>query len=203
MLYTTLPVPYTVGMDSVSSSGGGAVPGPAADAGRIVPFFAALCLFLSAVEYAIPKPLPFLRLGLANLPLLLALPKLRSRHILLLVLLKTVGQGIISGTLFSYVSAFSVAGSCASAAGMILVYHVFIRNRSKPLLGFTGVSLTGALCSNGAQLLLARYLLFGSATRYIAPVLLCTGTVTGLLLGLFASQFAARSRWYASLEGAS
>ena len=186
-------------MDSVSSSGGGAVPGPAADAGRIVPFFAALCLFLSAVEYAIPKPLPFLRLGLANLPLLLALPKLRIRHILLLVLLKTVGQGIISGTLFSYVSAFSVAGSCASATGMILVYYVFIRNRSKPLLGFIGVSLTGALCSNGAQLLLARYLLFGGATRYIAPVLLCTGTVTGLLLGLFAS----RSRWYASLEGAS
>lgn len=40
---------------------------------RLVAFFAALCLFLVAVEYAIPKPLPFLRLGLTNLPVILSL----------------------------------------------------------------------------------------------------------------------------------
>ena len=35
-------------------------------------WFGALCFFLSAMEYMIPKPLPFLRLGLANLPIMLA-----------------------------------------------------------------------------------------------------------------------------------
>ena len=34
---------------------------------------AAICLFLAGIEYMIPRPLPFLRIGLANLPLLLAL----------------------------------------------------------------------------------------------------------------------------------
>lgn len=39
----------------------------------LVPVFGALCFFLSAIEFVIPKPLPFLRIGLANVPLILAL----------------------------------------------------------------------------------------------------------------------------------
>src|SRR5574344_318813 len=87
-----------------------------------VSFFAGLCLFLSAVEYAIPKPLPFMRIGLANLPILLALPKLRGRDIFLLVVLKIAGQALISGTLFSYVFVFSAAGSLSSALVMFILY---------------------------------------------------------------------------------
>lgn len=166
---------------------------------RTVPFFAALCLFLSAIEYAIPKPLPFLRLGLANLPILLALPKLRFRSVCVLVLLKTVGQGFISGTLFSYVFLFSAAGSAASAFGMSLVYYALVFRRTRPYAGFVGISLCGALCSNAAQILLARFVLFGEGVRYVAPVLLCTGAVTGLLLGLFAEKFTAVSNWYGSV----
>ncbi|MDE6773691.1 MAG: Gx transporter family protein, partial [Treponemataceae bacterium] len=72
-------------------------------------------MFLAAVEYAVPKPLPFLRLGLTNLPVILSLQKMRRRETLLLVLLKIVGQGILPGTIFSYVFVFSAAGSIASA----------------------------------------------------------------------------------------
>ena len=68
---------------------------------RLLPFLAALCLFLAAVEYAIPKPLPFLRLGLANLPVIVALFVLPTRDIYKLILLKIMGQAIITGTLFS------------------------------------------------------------------------------------------------------
>lgn len=170
------------------------------DEHRVV-FFAALCLFLSAVEYAIPKPLPFLRLGLANLPVLLSLPKLSKKNIALLVFMKTLGQGLISGTLFSYVFVFSSAGSFASALGMGIFYYLFVYKKDNPFIGFVGLSLVGALCNNMAQLVVAQYMIFGAGTLYIAPLLLCTGTVTGLLLGLFAEKFAKTSRWYASLEG--
>ena len=163
-------------------------------------FFAALCLFLSVVEYAIPKPLPFLRLGLANLPVLLSFPKLRKKNIVLLVFMKTVGQGLISGTLFSYVFVFSAAGSFASALGMGSFYYLFVYKKSNPVMGFVGLSLIGALCNNMAQLVVAQYMIFGAGTLYIAPLLLCTGTVTGLLLGLFAAKFTHVSRWYSSLE---
>lgn len=159
-----------------------------------IAFFTALCLFLAAVEYAIPKPLPFLRLGLANLPIILSLAKMRRRDTLLLILCKVLGQGIITGTLFSYVFLFSAAGSLSSGLVMLALHSLCGRHISA-----AGLSLAGALANNAAQLVLARFILFGTNVRFIAPVLLVTGFVTGLLLGIFAEQFMRKSRWYASL----
>ena len=61
---------------------------------KLLPFLAALCLFLAAVEYAVPKPLPFLRLGLANLPVIVALFVMPTRDIYKLILLKIIGQAL-------------------------------------------------------------------------------------------------------------
>ena len=55
----------------------------------------AFCLFLSAVEYMIPKPLPFTRIGLANLPLMLAVDILPFPAFLLLICVKIIGQALI------------------------------------------------------------------------------------------------------------
>jgi uncharacterized membrane protein len=164
---------------------------------KLISFFSALCLFLSAVEYAIPKPLPFLRLGLANLPVLLSLGKMRCRDTFLLVLLKILGQGFISGTLFSYIFVFSAAGSFASAIAMVGLWSLFKHTK---LLGTVGLSLAGALANNAAQLIVAQFMLFGSNTKYIAPVLLITGTVTGTALGICADMFINQSTWYSSLK---
>ncbi|MDR3312347.1 MAG: Gx transporter family protein [Spirochaetaceae bacterium] len=162
---------------------------------RLVPFLAALALFLSTLEYLIPKPLPILRLGLANLPLLLALAKLRAPDYFLLALLKVLGQALVSGTLFSYVFLFSAAGTFAASAAMWVLYHI----AGTSLVGFIGLSVAGALGNNAAQIALGRFFLFGEGTRYIAPVLLIAGTVTGVGLGLFAERFTAMSKWYAAL----
>jgi heptaprenyl diphosphate synthase len=64
-----------------------------------------------------------------------------------------------------------------------------------------GLSAAGALANNGAQLVLGKWLLFGEGVRFVAPVLFATGTVTGVLLGVFAEQFAARSAWVAAMRG--
>lgn len=159
---------------------------------KLVSFLAALCLFLAAIENAIPKPLPFLRLGLANLPVILTLYLLPYRKILLLVLFKVLAQGIISGTLFSYVFLFSAGGSFASAIGMIFIHALFGKYTSA-----VGVSLFGAMLNNFAQLLLARFFLFGENAKYIAPILLLSGLVSGLLLGIFVELFMRKSMWFA------
>ena len=151
-----------------------------------------LCLFLSAVEYLIPKPLPFMRLGLANLPLLLALNMCGAKDFFLLALIKVLGQGIIGGTLFSWVFLFSIAGTFSSAALMYLLRIFF----SQKYLGFTGLSCAGAIASNGVQLVLARYLVFGPALRYLAPPFLASGFITGIVIGLVCEYFCRRSRWY-------
>lgn len=162
-------------------------------------FFSALCFFLSAVELAIPKPVPFFRLGLANLPVMLSLAYLNKKETSLLILLKVLLQGIVSGTLFSYIFVFSLAGSCASGFGMMLVYSIIKRTH----ISWIGISLTGGLLNNAAQLICAKYIMFGDSVKYIAPVLLSISFVSSLLLGIFACSFESKSNWLKHLDDAS
>jgi heptaprenyl diphosphate synthase len=150
-----------------------------------------LCFFLSAVEYLIPKPLPFMRIGLANMPLLLALDIFSAGEFFLLALLKILGQGIIGGMIFSHVFLFSVSGTLCSA----FVMFVLRRLLGKRLLGFAGLGCAGAMVSNCVQLLLARYLIFGPALRYLAAPFLASGLVTGISLGLVCEYFCRHSTW--------
>ena len=59
-----------------------------------------------------------------------------------------------------------------------------------------GISVAGALGNNIAQIILARYIIFGEGTKYIAPLLLITGLITGILMGIFALTFMQKSRWF-------
>lgn len=163
---------------------------------ELTAFLGGLCLFLSAIEYLFPRPVPFMRLGLANLPILLSLKLLPFPYILLLVLLKVIGQGLISGTLASYVFLFSVAGSFTSVFVMFAAYKM-----PSNLISLIGVSIVGALSGNLIQLLLSVKFIFGESAWVIAPLFLGIGTVSSFLIGLFALKFNDRSRWISSLEG--
>ena len=156
----------------------------------------ALCFFLSALEYMIPKPLPFIRIGLANLPLLLALDIMPFSSFVTLIGLKVIGQALISGTLFSYVFLFSLGGTGVSA----LLMYAIRRGLGKKMISLIGVSAAGALASNGIQLALARYFVFGDSVRYAAVPVLALGIVTGTLLGICCEYFIRRSKWYRQLE---
>jgi heptaprenyl diphosphate synthase len=151
----------------------------------------ACCFFLSAVEYMIPKPLPFLRIGLANLPLMLAVDIFSFRYFLVLVLLKVFGQALITGTLFSYVFLFSLTGTFFSASLMYLLRRIFRQG-----ITFIGIGTAGAVVSNSAQLVLAYLFIFKENTRYIAPWFLTAGFITGIALGIFCEVFVRKSRWY-------
>ena len=160
---------------------------------NLVALGAALCLFLSSIEYIIPKPLPFLRLGLSNLPILVALEVLSPGYIFLLILLKIIGQSLIQGTFFSIVFLFSFSGSLAS--GMIMI-------GAKKLLGdnisLIGISIIGAFTSNIVQILLARLIVFGEHAWIIAPPLLIMGLVSSTILGLLAQVYLKKSSWIKS-----
>jgi heptaprenyl diphosphate synthase len=152
----------------------------------------ALCLFLSAVEYMIPKPLPFLRIGLANMPLMLALDIFPFSAFLLLVCIKVIGQALITGTLFSYIFLFSLVGTFLSAAIMFALRRLF----GKKHITFVGIGTAGAVISNISQLALAYFFIFKGNVRYIAPPFLLTGLITGIALGVFCEAFIRVSKWY-------
>jgi heptaprenyl diphosphate synthase len=164
----------------------------------LVAFLGGLSLFLSTIEYLIPKPVPFLRIGIANLPLIVGLDLLAPGQLLLVAVLKVLGQGLVAGTLVTYVFLFSAAGTFASALAMLAVRRI-----AGPRMSLVGVSVTGALCSNLAQIALAIALdLLGRGAWVIAPPFIAAGTVTSVVLGLFAERFAGSSRWLASLRRA-
>jgi heptaprenyl diphosphate synthase len=153
----------------------------------------AFCLFLSTIEYMIPKPLPFMRIGIANLPLMLALDIFPFHVFLVLIAIKVLGQALITGTLFSYIFLFSLAGTFFSAVSMYEIRHLLGRNR----ISFIGAGTAGAMISNMTQLALAWIFVFRNNVQYIAPPFLAAGVITGIVLGLFCEYFTRRSQWYA------
>jgi heptaprenyl diphosphate synthase len=161
----------------------------------LVALFSACALFLSTIEYMIPKPIPFMRLGLANIPLIIALGIFSNREYFLLLVLKVLGQGLISGTIFSYIILFSLAGSISSALIMLAIYTVF-----KDKVSRVGISIGGALGSTMSQLLISRLILFKEATYVIAPLFLFSGLISSIILGLFAQRFIVMSKWYHTIK---
>ncbi len=156
----------------------------------------AFCFFLSSIEYMLPKPLPFMRLGIANLPILLAVDILPFPWYILLAIVKVIGMSLISGTLFSFVALFSLMGTLTAA---LVMWGA--RTLGGRYISQIGVSVLGAISSNLVQMVIARYVAFGEAAWLVAPVFVAMGLVTGLALGLFAEHFAKVSRWYALASG--
>jgi len=162
------------------------------DKADLTAFLGAFCFFLSAVEYMLPKPLPFMRLGIANLPILLAVDILPFPWFLTLAVVKVIGMSLISGTLFSYIALFSMAGTMAAALAMW-----GLRRAGGRYISQIGVSIAGAMVSNASQIFIARYLVFRETAWLIAPLFLAMGLATGAGLGIFAERFARISKWYA------
>ena len=173
------------------TSGIGSLKNP--DVRKNIALLGAFCLFLSTIEYMIPKPLPFMRIGIANLPLMLALDIFPFHSFLVLVGIKVLGQALITGTLFSYIFLFSLAGTFLSAISMYTIRRLLGSNR----ISFIGTGVIGAMFSNVTQLALAWVFIFGNSARYIAPPFLTAGLVTGIALGAFCEVFTSRSQWYA------
>ncbi|UCF98693.1 MAG: Gx transporter family protein [Spirochaetaceae bacterium] len=157
---------------------------------RLVALAAAICLFLASIEYIIPKPLPFLRIGLANLPLLLAIDLLPISQFFILLGIKILGQSLIQGSLFSFTFLLSLSGSLAS--GLVMLAARRLLRGSTSLIG---ISILGALASNLVQLTLARYLVFGRSAWMIAPPFLLVGLLSSSILGYLAQMYRERSTW--------
>ena len=159
---------------------------------KTIALLGAFCLFLSTVEYMIPKPLPFMRIGIANLPLMLALDIFPFPVFMVLVAIKVLGQALITGTLFSYIFLFSLAGTTLSAVSMYALRRLLGPGR----ITFVGVGTAGAMMSNISQMALAWFFIFRDSVRYIAPPFLGAGLITGIALGLFCEVFIRRSQWH-------
>lgn len=140
-----------------------------------------LALIAGYIETLIPMPIPIpgVKLGLANLMILIVLKLYGVREGLLVNILRILLSGFLFGS-FSTIL-YSLAGGLFSFAVMALLLKL-------NFFSLTGVSIVGGVCHNIGQLALAIVVLDSVSLLYYMPVLLISGLITGLLIGIGAEQ---------------
>jgi len=143
--------------------------------------FSILAVALFTLENFLPRPLPFLKIGLANVFVLLILWQLDLLSALIVSLVKVFIGSFISGLVFTPVILFSLTGSVLSLVIMYIALKIKIK------FSIIGVSILGALVHNVSQLCLAYLILFPNTKLfYFLPLLLATGLGAGIITGAVA-----------------
>ena len=149
--------------------------------------FTALALIFSYVETLIPIHIgiPGGKLGLANLIVVIALYRMGVREAYVLSVVRVILAGFLFGNLFAIL--YSLAGGLLS-----LTVMVFLKKTEK--FSVLGVSMAGAVFHNIGQLIMAAIVLESLSITYYLPVLMISGIVTGLLIGIVANEMLKRVR---------
>ena len=139
--------------------------------------FTTLALIFSYVETLIPIQfgIPGVKLGLANLIIVIALYRMKLSEAYLLSIVRVLLAGFIFGNYFSII--YSLAGGILSLTVMALL-------RKKGGFSVIGVSIAGGVFHNIGQLIVASVIVETFSMMYYVPVLLIAGLVTGLLIGI-------------------
>lgn len=137
----------------------------------------ALALALSAIERLIPAPIavPGIKLGLANLVTVLALYLLGSREALTVSVLRVVLAGFLFGSFSSILYALS---------GALVSFGVMALLKRTGAFSVVGVSVAGGVFHNIAQILIAAAIVRTLELSYYLPILMLSGVVTGLFIGI-------------------
>lgn len=145
---------------------------------------------LGVVDSMLPRPLPFFRIGLANIPAVIAVFRYGWLRTLELNALRSFTVALLTGTLGTPTFVLSLSGAVISATVMGAVQGAF-RGR----LSYAGVSVSGAVASLWAQLLAAGLILNDIPLANMVPFLSLWGVVSGVVTGIAASGC---SRWLGS-----
>lgn len=149
----------------------------------------ALAFILSYVESLVPVTvgIPGVKLGLANLVVVIALYTLDLKGAFVISAVRIVLSGLTFGGLFSML--YSLAGGLLSFAVMAILSR-------KKVFGTVGVSVCGGVAHNIGQLLVAMAVLETESVWYYFPVLLISGSVAGVLIGLLGGWMTGRVQDY-------
>lgn len=147
--------------------------------------FVALALIFSYIETLIPfqMGIPGVKLGLANIVIVIALYRMPLGEVVTLSVVRVILAGFLFGNLMSIL--YSLAGGLLSLAVMWGLKHV-------KTVSILGVSIAGGVFHNLGQLLAAAVVVETYGVFTYAPVLLVSGLITGLVIGLASSEMLRR-----------
>lgn len=141
----------------------------------------ALAMIFSYVEVLIPFHfgIPGIKLGLANLVVVIALYLLKPSQAFDISVARIVLVSFLFGSMSSLL--YSLTGGILSFVVMLFL---------KRIKGFSviGISIAGGVSHNVGQLLAAAVVVENMSVFYYMPVLLIAGLITGMLIGIVAKR---------------
>lgn len=146
-----------------------------------IAYYSSLSLLLSYAELLIPRFIPFLRFGLANSIVLLALD-FDFKDFFALLIFKSIAASFISGTLFSPFFLISFFQSVISGLVMFMM-----NRRVKKFFSVYGISIAGAGVSALVQVFLAA-LYLGNQVYYILWIMLLFAVLSGFITALICQK---------------
>ena len=137
----------------------------------------ALAMIFSYVETMIPINfgIPGVKLGLANLVIVAAIYLFGGKQAFLISIVRIFLSGFMFGNLASIM--YSLAGGLLRLAVMLLL-------KKTDKLSILAVSVMGGICHNIGQLIVAMLVVENLKLIFYVPVLLISGFLTGLLIGI-------------------
>ncbi len=146
-----------------------------------IALLSAYAVGLHSIEALIPTPVPWLRLGLANIITLTTLYLYGLKGGMTVTLTRVFIRSLLAGTFLGPAFIMSLAGGVVSTLFMWGTITLFRR-----LSGPVSVSILGALAHNTTQLFLAYFLFVRrvEAILIISPVILIFGIATGIFNGM-------------------
>ena len=151
------------------------------NAGKItvLALLAALAMVLSYLESLLPGVgIPGVKLGLANIAVMIALYRLGFWESAAVSLVRVVTVSVLFG---------SIPALIYSLAGAVLSLSVMAAMKKSGAFNAPGVSVAGGAAHNMGQILAAMAILNTRSVIWYLPVLLLSGTVSGVLIGLTAA----------------
>lgn len=145
----------------------------------------ALSMILSFVESQIPPlmAVPGVKMGLPNIVMVFMLYKVGAKETAIVSILRVFLVGLLFGSFVS--TLYSLVGAALSLIGMILLKKT---NLFAPIT----VSVAGGILHNIGQIATACIVMETAQIAYYLPVLLISGTIAGILIGLTAAMILKR-----------
>lgn len=145
----------------------------------------ALAFVFAYIESLIPINfgIPGIKVGLANLVVIVALYLTGVKTACTLSFIRIVLVGFTFGNPVSMI--YGLAGGMLSLLVMIIAKKLNI-------FSVTGVSVLGGVCHNIGQIMVAVLMLETASLMYYLPVLILSGTIAGVFIGILAAMIIKR-----------
>ncbi len=140
-----------------------------------------IALMFSYLEVIFPFNIgiPGVKLGIANLIIIISLYILKPKEAFLINMIRVVLSGILFGGLFVLI--YSMAGAIFS---FVVMYLLKMTNK----FSIVGVSMAGGVFHNLGQLVFATIIMEDLKIFLYFPVLLFSGLITGIMIGFIANM---------------